>query len=1025
MNRKLRRKLLSVFLIAILVAMQPASMLYASEIIEPGASSKQDIIITGNTGAAQEDVSENVIIPDTPAEEVPYGIDEEIQSIEEPVVSFEDTDEVLKEAPVIKETGEDIDPEEVFWGEAIMRPTYAQEKTAEELEEELKKLDGLTPGVDYVENEAVLMADTREEAEKAAKQYGAEVVRFSYGIATLVFPDGVNADGVIDEVTDSMDLIHEAEKALNDAGVKTVSSQRYMGSMEDLKGIDEELARDVSEIEVTDLPETPIHINFIDYADVDPASNPLYGTSSRKPYGQWFHMDIDSEGAWALGATGSGITVAVIDTGVDRSNNDLSVTAKTVNRFSSSGGEDEHGHGTHCTGIVGARDNGIGGLGVAPDATMISIRAASSEGQFTAADEAEAVYMAIESGADIISMSFGGSGNSAEMNSAIQQARKRGILCVASAGNNCSSTKQYPACYNGVLVVGSYEADGTLSDFSNFGPWVHLAGPGGHILATMPDSNVTLREKECFWDIQTSGCSYGKLSGTSMSTPAVAGVAALIKSMHPDYDGEDIKEALLNSAPDLVYSFGGHSVKRGVNAKKAVSYEVKSSGEEKKENKDFLYNGIGNVIKVKAGKSVGMNIYTSLGGKITFQSDDLSKLITVNGSGVIKVNKKAPAGHSATVTSFCGAYKCSTLVKVIPADETTAKFTIFKSHNNDLSTDKDSTFNTVDIYMAGGDPDNEKTYKIEITGKGGAYLAGGNNVKSPRGFCFGGDNLRICTVVAQRAGKIKLTVIATDGSNYKQSLDMNIVSPMESVDITYAGVPIRADTIQMAKGASLQLKAVARSASDGAVSGKVKYTWSGPYVSKSGKVSVPKNGADFYVTVDAVDSSGNMASKTLRIWGGKNKKIVYMGYAMKLTKGAKYYNSIESLGTIDGDKYAVGGCYGFSQMNMPDMSQIGLSGPYGFTEKSAQKFAAYDYSDNQGQYVLNIKGPSVTFPIYGDYGMKGFTPGKKGSYKFIFTALDGSGKTFTVPFKVTEDQVSNSISVEDLILTPGELQFKK
>lgn len=245
-----------------------------------------------------------------------------------------------------------------------------------------------------------------------------------------------------------------------------------------------------------------------------------------------------------------------------------------------------------------------------------------------------------------------------------------------------------------------------------------------------------------------------------------------------------------------------------------------------------------------------------------------------------------------------------------------------------------------------------------------------------------------------------LTVTATDGSNYSQKVNINVVSPLKGVDITYAGVPIRGEHIQMAKGASLNLKAAAIGASDSAVSGKVKYTWSGQYVNKSGKVTIPKEGADFTATVTAEDENGNTASRSLRIWGGKNSKLVYMGYAMKSSKGTKYYNSVNSLSPLEGGEYVVGGCYGYSDQNMPSMSSLGLSGPYGFAQKSSKDFKAWDYSNNNGQYVISVKGPSVTNVIYGNYGIQGFTPGKAGAYKFIFTALDGSNKTFTVNFKV-------------------------
>ena len=933
-------------------------------------------------------------------------------------------------------------------GEAIERPTGAQEKTAKELEEELKKLEGLVAGEDYVPNEAVMLADTREEAEKAAKQYGAELAEYSYGVATLRFPDGVSTEEVFDEVTDSIATLQEAEKALEDAGEEIVSSKRYMGLMEDLKDISDDLAQDVSEIVVEDLPETPIYMNFIAHIDVNP-DDPLYDKSDISPKGQWFLKSIDSKGAWDLGIDGSGVKVAVIDSGADTSNNDLSVS-KTYNVVEGATPEDDNGHGTHCLGIVGARDNGIGGLGVAPGAELISVKAADYQGSLTGADEAEGIQMAIDAGVDIISMSFGGSGKDTVVEKKLKAAMDKDILCVASAGNNGNSKVQYPAGISGVLVVASYESDGSLSDFSNYGSWVDIAGPGGHVLSTMPDDPDTyLRVKGSFWDTQTSGCSYGKISGTSMSTPAVAGVAALVRQKHPEYTYMQVKEAILNSAPDRTYSYNGHSVKRGVDAKKAVTYEVNGTGgEEKKTDEDWLFNNMGEEFKVKQGKSVALNTATSLDtkkNKLTYkiEDDESDGMITVTKAGVVKVNKKAEVGATAMVAAYCAGYVARNSVIVIPADDETPRFTL-DPVSATISTDVDAADHSVTIHMNGGSDDAQKTYKLEITGKGGARFKVGKSAK--RGWAYGGSDTDFCTIVAEKAGKVTLTVTATDGSNYSQKVNINVVSPMESVDITYAGVPIRGEYIQMAKGASLQLKAVARGAADGAVSGKMKYTWSGQYVNSKGKVTTPKAGNAFYddennykyingekvpyfdVTVNAEDSEGNTKSHTLTVIPIKNKKIGLMGYVIIIKDGVyRFYTSITSNATADGEEYSVGGCYGYSDQNMPDLSRyqfkIGgkwykMNGPYGFVSKSP-KDQAWSYKNNNGQYVISVKGTSVTNVIYGDYGIKGFTPGKKGSYKFIFTALDGSGKTFTVDFKVTGDGGVNSISPSDVIKTPA------
>ncbi len=427
---------------------------------------------------------------------------------------------------------------------------------------------------------------------------------------------------------------------------------------------------------------------------------------------------------------------------------------------------------------------------------------------------------------------------------------------------------------------------------------------------------------------------------------------------------------------------------------------------------DFLFFCVGNEARIRQGKSVPLGTATSLKGKISYSCSDDTGMITVTNAGVIKVNRKATPGMTAVVTGSCEGFTDTTKVIVIPADSEVYRFKL-TADTLTLSTDEDDPNHQVQVYMTGGSDDSADNVNLELTGKGAARFGKGN--AETKGWGYERSNGYLCDIVAQRAGKVTLTATANDGSGYKQSITFNIVSPMKSVDITFAGVPIRGDHIQMAKGASLQLKAIARGANDGAVTGKVKYTWSGQYISKNGKVTAPKDGADFNVTVTAEDSSGNTASRTLRIWAGKNGKIVYMGYVMKSAKGAKYYNNITSNGTADGSPYVVGGCYGYSDMNMPSMSSIGLTGPIGFKTKSSKDFTGWDYSVNNGQYVIGVSGPSVTNPIYGDYGICGFTPGKKGNYKFVFTALDGSGKKFTVPFKVTQNQVMQTFSTNEAL----------
>ena len=1011
---RIKRAILSVVLAAILVVLQPGDMLFATEI-----NPTQDTVALTDDGltadqALQDDVGyEEDDAVDTGSN---YEGEAGYEGItEEETVSGNAAKDAVEVAEKI------FDPEDTLSGNVLMRPTDAQQKAADELKEELEKFKRGPAGEDYIENEAMFLAESEEEAVKIAGEYGATLLSFANGVATVAFNKDGNTEQVFTEITESVDAINEAVEVLEKKGEGLAGNALSLDVLDDVSS---GLADELKNIDVEGLPDTPIYANILYHIDtVTPDDEPLYNSSNETPRGQWFLKSIRAKEAWDTGADGSGVKVAVIDSGLDTSNNDINATCLTTSGYTS--GKDENGHGTHCVGIIGARDNGIGGLGVAPNATMVSIRAGDRKGGLRTSDIVEAINIAINNNVDIISMSFGSTESSTPEKDALKKAMDQGILCLSSAGNEASNKKTYPASYDGVMAIASYAPNGELSSFSNYGSWVDLAGPGSFILAPMVDANGYQRMMGWFSDMQTSGCSYGKLSGTSMSCPAVAGVAALVKSKHPTYTADQIKAALINSAPDATYSYNGHTQKGGIDALKAVNYSAAGGGgEEKKEDNDFLFNGTGPGIKVKQGKSVALRPYTSLNtkvNKITYRSEDTS-IATVSGTGTVKVNKKAPVGSTVRVTTSCGAYNYTTLVTVVAADYETPKFKLSAAPYDVLSTVEDAANHSTIVYVNGADTD--VGYYTTITGKGGARY---NNRGVTVGYNYSREETRSFPVTGLRAGKVTVTVYATDGSNYKQSINLNVVSPLESVDITYAGAPIRGAHIQMAKGASLTLKGVARGAGDSVYTGKVKYTWSGQYINKSGKVTIPKGGADFNVTLTAEDSDGNTATRTLRIWGGKNSKIALMGYVMQTDSGNIFYTSVRSNGDIDGDPYAVGGCYGYSDMNMPDLSNwrfeykkkwYKLNGPYGFVSKSP-KDMAWDYGTNNGQYVLNVSGPSIIQYIYGDYGVRGYVPGKKGSYKVIFTALDGSGKTFTVPFNVTSDQVGNSISVEDVIKSPG------
>lgn len=248
---------------------------------------------------------------------------------------------------------------------------------------------------------------------------------------------------------------------------------------------------------------------------------------------QWGLTQVDAPDAWQW-TKGAGAVVAVIDSGVDGSHPDLATAmVRGINTRNDRGDYseptvDQDGHGTHVAGIIAARaDNGTGVAGVAPQASIMPVKVLDADGGGWMADVVEGIVWAADHGADVINMSLGGP--DADFSApAVAYARAKGVVVVAAAGNDSSSSPSYPAALPGVLSVTALDRDGAVDTYSNYGATVDLAAPGSGILSTVPDG-------------------YAYMTGTSMAAPQVAGVAALVDSVAP---GADIESILMASARD-------------------------------------------------------------------------------------------------------------------------------------------------------------------------------------------------------------------------------------------------------------------------------------------------------------------------------------------------------------------------------------------------------------------------------------------------------------------------------------------
>ena len=236
---------------------------------------------------------------------------------------------------------------------------------------------------------------------------------------------------------------------------------------------------------------------------------------------------------------GSGVTVAVIDTGMPRHEDIGDNAVLGLNCIPNQDPYDNHGHQTHCVGIICAKDNEHGMVGVAPGSKALCIKGLSDSGSGTYSGLIEALDYCIRSQPqpDVVSMSLGGSGMSSEMHEKIKTLHRMGIPVICAAGNSGNGGVNYPAKFPETIAVGAYDSSGDIARFSSKGDEVDFAAPGVKIYSTY------LNQK------------YARLSGTSMACPFMAGVVALLISKWKsenklNYTVDEIKTMLMQFADD-------------------------------------------------------------------------------------------------------------------------------------------------------------------------------------------------------------------------------------------------------------------------------------------------------------------------------------------------------------------------------------------------------------------------------------------------------------------------------------------
>jgi subtilisin family serine protease len=279
----------------------------------------------------------------------------------------------------------------------------------------------------------------------------------------------------------------------------------------------------------------------------DPLFSQLYGLHNAGQTGGTNDADIDAPEGWdaaglgAFPATG-GPKIGIVDTGIDQTHPDL--TGKTVNCADSTGGflvegtcVDDNMHGTHVAGTISARsNNGVGVAGTTPNATFAICKALrTAAGTGLTSDVANCINWTHTRGSKVISMSLGG-GESTTLRNAVVNAWKSGAangsVLIAAAGNDGDATLNYPAAYAEVVSVAATDHNDARASFSNANADVEIAAPGVNVLSTIP------------------GGQYARLSGTSMATPHVSGVAGVLWQLFPGDTAAGIRGRLTAAVDD-------------------------------------------------------------------------------------------------------------------------------------------------------------------------------------------------------------------------------------------------------------------------------------------------------------------------------------------------------------------------------------------------------------------------------------------------------------------------------------------
>jgi thermitase len=304
-------------------------------------------------------------------------------------------------------------------------------------------------------------------------------------------------------------------------------------------------------------------IRVADHPTNDPRVGEQWPYNNTGQTGGTHDADIDAFEAWHVTEGSDAVAIAILDTGIDQSHEDLQAKIATNYNFTTSKTvDDRNGHGTHVAGSAAAvTGNGIGVAGACPNCLLYNVKVVGNDGVGRLSWLAKGITWAANNGAEVINMSLGSSSGSRTLRDAVNYAWEEGVVLVAAAGNQGVKRPRYPAYYPNVIAVASTDHNDVKAKSSNYGGWVDVAAPGKSILSTAPD------HRNRTWG---KGVKYATLGGTSMATPHVAGEAGLLWSTSYGLTNQSVRDRIEGTA-DPIVGTGTRWVHGRINANCAVA----------------------------------------------------------------------------------------------------------------------------------------------------------------------------------------------------------------------------------------------------------------------------------------------------------------------------------------------------------------------------------------------------------------------------------------------------------------------